>query len=507
MRPARAALRRAIGLTLGALLLIPVTAPIAHAASDVPAGLESYYSQQLTWAPCSSSSSRDDRKRCAWVTVPLDYANPAGDTIRLRVARWAATGAHRVGSLLVNPGGPGASGISFGGYVAASSKDLAAAYDIIGWDTRGVGESAPITCMTGRQTTTYLRTDDTPMTPAQEQAYLAQQNLLAQGCLTMSPTVARHVGTENTVRDMDILRAVLGDAQLNWLGASYGTYLGEQYLQAFPTHVGRMVLDGVVDPSFDSITLSKGQSDGFQTALVRFAADCARTSATCPWRSQAAVIAGINAILDGLGRRPMPTATSKPLVQAEGINAVLYAMYSPYLWPDLRDALAQAKRGNGTGLRLMSAEANDQTGPDTYATNMASAFPAIGCWDMPATPGVDGSRAIAAQWSNGARFPEVARVLAWGNLVCSVWYGHTSTPPHPVTTTTTAPVLLVGSTYDPATPYTWAQAVRRQIATSVLLTRVGDGHTGYGSGSACTDKAITTYLVSGTLPADGTVCR
>lgn len=329
---------------------------------------------------------------------------------------------------------------------------------------------------------------------------------ISRGCLAMSPTIAPHVGSIDTVRDLDILRAALGDHALNWLGFSYGTYLGTKYAELFPTNVGRFVLDGALDPSLDAMGISRGQSRGFQTALTRFAQDCAGR-ATCAWNSRAAVIRGINTILARLDVRSMPTRGHLRLVQNEAVTAVFYSMYTPLLWPSLRAALRQAKGGNGSGLQTLADFANDKTGPNSYGSNMSSAFFAISCWDQPAPPGADGLRTAAAAWSRNAPVPELARAMSWGNAPCTTWYAHSPQAPAPANTITTAPILVVGTTYDPATPYPWAVALHNQLPTSTLLTYRGDGHTAYGSGSACVDHAVTTYLLTGQQPPAGTVCR
>jgi len=482
----------------------------ALAQQPYPTALAAFYTQHSTWTSCEAAATPGappTRSACTWVTVPLSYADPSGPTIALRVARWPATGQSRVGSLLVNPGGPGASGLDFASYLDSSAPGIAAAYDIVGFDPRGVGQSAPITCLTGPQTTALLRLDSTPTSPRQEEQYVAASAAVSDGCLKLSASLARNVGTDNTVQDMDILRAVLGDDSLNWFGASYGTYLGTRYIQRFPTHVGRMVLDGVVDPGLDAMGLSYGQSIAFQRAVERFAADCA-TLRNCPYRgSAAAVVGSINTLLARLDKHPMATRGTRPLVQAEALNAVIYAMYAPFLWPDLRRALASAARRDGTPLQRMAADANDQTGPDTYGSNGASAFPAIGCWDQPAPPGPDGLRVAARTWATTATVPEIARALAWGNASCALWFGHSPVLPGPATSTTTAPILLIGTTFDPATPYWWARDVHEQMPTSTLLTYDGDGHTAFGSGSTCIDRAVTAYLVRGVMPAPDTVCR
>lgn len=490
---------------------VTTSAPLAFAtpstapeASPVPPALASFYAQSLEWSGCGSD------QQCAWLTVPRDYDDPTGATIRLRVSRVTASGTpeQRIGSLVVNPGGPGASGLDFAGYVAGMvSPPVAAAYDVVGFDTRGVGRSAPITCMTGRQTTRYLRADASPDTRIEERQLMSLGRRLAQGCLEYSPAIARHVGSDDTVRDMDVLRAALRDDRLNFLGFSYGTYLGTLYAEEFPENVGRLVLDGAIDPSLDLMEVSRGQSGGFQTAMRRFAADCAPRPG-CPWRGSAStVLTGINRLLARLDRQPMPTHRGANLVQAEALTALFYSMYSPLMWPTLRVALRQAKAGDGLGLQAMADYASDRVGPNTYATNMASAFPAISCWDAPPPPGIDGLRDAATDWAVGARVPDMARAMAWGNASCSQWFGHSGRVPAPASSATTAPIVVIGTTFDPATPYAWAQALAAQLSTSTLLTFRGDGHTAFGGNSDCIDAAVNAYLLSGAPPAAGTVCR
>ena len=492
--------------TAGYAAAVPVGAssPSSVASEGTPPGLDAFYAQSLTWSPCSSDLL------CAWLTVPLDYADPTGATIRLRVSKAVATGPaeNRQGSLVVNPGGPGASGLDFAAYVAQGlTPGVAKQFDIVGFDTRGVEKSAPVTCMTGAQTTRFLRADASPDTPAEELRLMSLGARLARGCLTKSPQIARHVGSENTVRDLDILRQALGDDRLNWLGFSYGTYLGTLYAEQFPERVGRFVLDGALDPSLGIMEVSRGQSSGFQVAMQRFARDCSRRT-SCPYPGSASnVLKQINRLLARLDKSPLPTRGGRNLVQAEAMGAMFYSMYSPTIWPSLRRALTLAKRGDGLGLQTIFDYANERTGPNTYASNMASAFPAIACWDSPPAPGRAGLKAAAALWSRNARVPDMARAMSWGNAVCTNWYGHSARVPAPATSTTTAPILVVGTTYDPATPYRWSVALANQLQTASLLTYVGDGHTAFGAGSRCIDTAINAYLLTGTPPATGTICR
>ena len=500
-----------LALLLGGTVTAPsVTAsaqgagPSVHRGADYPDELAPFYTQTLTWTPC------DDNLQCAWLTVPLDYSDPSGATITIRVNKAPAKGpAPRQGALVINPGGPGASGLDFTSYTANSiAPKVNAAFDIVGFDPRGVGKSAPITCVTGRQTTALLETDATPSNPDQVKHAMDMASIVGRGCLAKSPNLARHVGTENTVRDMDILRAALGDQKLNWLGWSYGTYLGTLYLEAFPDRVGRFVLDGALDPANDIMQVSRGQSHGFQVAVSRFAADCAR-HASCAYKGGTkAVLAGINRLLAGLDTKQIKTDDPKrPLTQADALSAIFYSMYSPIIWPSLRIGLKEATQGNGSGLMAIADIAAERTGPNTYGNNAESAFYAISCWDVPPPPGQAGLAAAAARWSKGAPVPEMAKSMAWGNAPCSTWYGHSGRVPAPAASTTTAPVVVVGTLYDPATPYPWAVSLSKQLPTSTLLTFRGDGHTAYGNGSACINKAVEAYLLTGTTPAPGLVCN
>ncbi len=465
-------------------------------------GLEAYRTQDLAWAACGSGTW------CTRVAVPLKYSDPGGAqiTLALRAVGPRAPDGTRP-ALLVNPGGPGSSATeyvpSFAGQLSRPVRDL---YDVVGVDPRGVEDSTAVTCLTGRQTTRWLRTDPSPDTPSETATLLRRARDIGPGCLRLSPTVARHVGSAETVQDMDIVRSVLGQNLLHWFGFSYGTQLGARYAESFPSRVGRMVLDGAVDPSLDAMQLSRGQSQGFQTAITRFADDCSRRPTCTIGSTTQQVIDRINALLARVDRTPLPTGRDAPLVQAEAITALFFSMYSIDLWPLLEDALAAADRGDGAGLAQLAALATDQIGPNAYGSNATSAFLAIGCWDYPAPPGRNGLAEAARQWSRDAVVPDLARAMSWGNAPCSTWFGHAADAPAPVTSTTTAGILVLGTRFDPATPYAWARNLSAQLPTSRLLTYVGDGHTAYGEESECVQRIVDTYLVSGALPEPGARC-
>jgi len=503
--PRVVALLAALGTAAaGALVAVPLAqaTPVDRVVPAAPstAGLEAYYSQTLKWSDCGGELE------CSTLLVPIDYSSPASGDFRLALSRALAKGT-KVGSIVVNPGGPGGSGTDFAAYAQSSVSDqVAKAYDMVGFDPRGVGKSVPVTCFTGKQTTAWLRADATPDTPSEISSYAALAAGIARGCLAYTPTRARNVGSQATVRDLDVLRAALGDKKLNLLGYSYGTYLGALYAHDFPDTVGRFVLDGAVDPGMDSMQISEGQSRAFQVAMTRFARNCSRV-ASCPYEGGTAkVLTGINRLLAQLDKQPMRTDKRETLTQSQALGALFWGMYSRDYWPNLRDALSEAARGNGTYLLTLADLSADRTGPNTYGSNQASAFYAISCWDSPAAPGSAGLAAAARTWSAKAPVPEMARALSWGNAPCSTWFGHSDLVPAPASSTTDAPILVIGTTYDPATPYPWSVTLAEQLSTARLLTYVGDGHTAFGNGNACIDGAVNNYLATGALPARGLRC-
>lgn len=490
------AIRWGVASALTALFASLLPMSTVQATTD----LSRYQGQQLAWQPCGSME-------CASLTVPMSYDDPALGDLRLAVSRSRARTADRLGSIVVNPGGPGAAGVDFAAYVANQVMPaVARRYDVVGFDPRGVGDSAPVSCLTGRQTSAWLDADPTPDSPAEIRSLMRTAGRISPGCLRSDATLARHVGTDLTVQDVDVLRSALGDERLNFLGFSYGTFIGAQYMERFPDRVGRFVLDGAVDPTLDGMQLSQGQSAGFQQAVWQFAADCTRQS-NCPAKSRTGVITWLNRLFDQLDARPMATHTTQPLLESQAITAVFYAMYDPSLWPVLTDALSLAARGDGTNLQEVAYSATDRTGRFQFATNTNSAFYAISCWDSPPTPNATGLAAAAGRWSRGVRVPALAKAMSWGNAPCSTWFGHTAQPPTAVTSTTASPVIVIGTTRDPATPYAWARALAAQLPTATLLTFEGDGHTAYGTDSRCVQDAVDGYFLNGTMPPAGLRCR
>ncbi|HUZ69586.1 MAG TPA: alpha/beta hydrolase [Candidatus Saccharimonadales bacterium] len=467
--------------TLGTLAL-PVPPPLT-----LPAVL------RLRFRPCSGAVGL----QCATMTVPLDYADPSGTTISIAVARLPAVNAAS-GSIVVNPGGPGESGIDYLNEAASRFSRLRASYNIVSFDPRGTGRSEPAHCLPGADLDEYYSADPIGNTAQSEATLVALSQRFAAGCLARTGRTLLFLGTQYTARDLEELRRALGGAPLTYLGLSYGTFLGETYASLYPDKVRAMVLDGVENPTIPLLPASDDQATAFEHDLTDFEAGCAQGCGFS--RPPAATIAGVLAQAD---RAPL-IVNGRPLTRAEAITGILTYLYEPAEDRNLEQALAnainQAASGNGD---LLLGSADDYVGrhsDGTYAP-LAEANIAIACADnsVPTT--------LSTYVSEGQRMnaidPHFGAAMVWGDLACAYWPFHA--PPAPFRTVETAPLLFVGATGDPATPYRWALGAIPFFPGSVLLTRDGDGHVSFGK-STCADSYEQTYLVRLTLPPSGTTC-
>ncbi|WNC02974.1 alpha/beta hydrolase [Streptomyces sp. CGMCC 4.7035] len=475
---------------------------------STPSALAPYYAQKLTWRSCGVAGFE-----CATMKAPRDYAKPASGDVKLAVARKKATGRGKpLGSLLVNPGGPGGSAIGYLQQYAGVGypAEVRARYDMVAVDPRGVARSEPIECLTGRQMDAYTQADTTPDDQKETNQLVDAYKEFAEGCGKRSPDLLRHVSTVEAARDMDILRAALGDRKLNYVGASYGTFLGATYAGLFPDRVGRMVLDGAMDPSLSALKLNEDQTSGFETAFQSFAKDCVRQS-DCPLggrgTSPAKVGDNLKAFFKKLDASPIPTgdADGRKLGEALATTGVIAAMYDQSSWPQLREALTSAMRHkDGAGLLALSDSYYEREGGGKYS-NLMFANAAVNCLDLPpafASP-EQVEKALPAFEKASPVFGEG---LAWASLNCGYWPVKATGQPHRIEAKGAVPIVVVGTTRDPATPYRWARALASQLSSGRLLTFDGDGHTAYGRGSKCIDSAINEYLLRGTPPAEGKRC-
>jgi pimeloyl-ACP methyl ester carboxylesterase len=433
--------------------------------------------------------------------VPLDYQRPTGPTIAIALARHPATGA-RVGSLLLNPGGPGASGIDgLSDEEAILSASLVDHFDLIGFDPRGVARSSPVRCATGPQLDQYFDVDPAPVTDAGFAALVDADRAFVAGCQADSAALLPYVGTVDAARDMDQIRQAIGDAKLNYFGFSYGTFLGATYADLFPTRIRAMVLDGAVDPAQDPISFNLAQAAAFNAELDAFFASCA-AQPSCAWKPGGDLRTDFDALMAGLRQHRLPGIGSRTLGPGEAFLGVALPLYDRSTWPDLAAALQAATRGDGSLLLRFSDLYTTRSSNGTYS-NEQEANTAIDCLDEPWPRDPQAVRAYAAKATAVA--PEFGVADLYSGLTCSLWPVPSNRQPHRVTAPGSPPIVVVGSTGDPATPYAGAQALAGELSKGVLLTRVGDGHTGYRS-SACIRADVDRYLVDLAVPANPTTC-
>jgi pimeloyl-ACP methyl ester carboxylesterase len=511
--PAGACLPVAVALLAGLLTACsagsaPHSAPPASPSSAAypsgppPATLAAYYAQRLRWRPC------DRGFQCARLLVPFDYQRPAWRHFSLPVIRLPATSPRtRIGSLVVNPGGPGGSGIQYAQQARSQvSAAVRARFDVVGFDPRGVGGSIPaVRCLSDAQLDRFLATSDTPRNTAQQAALISESKLFAGGCQKQSGALLPYVGTANAARDMDVLRAALGDAKLTYLGKSYGTYLGTWYAQLFPAHVRALVLDGAVDPAEPALNMNRVQAQGFQVALRSFVTDCLHRSA-CPFphgETVTAAIARVQSMLNQAAVKPLASQIAgQPGGSALLLNGVAAALYSKSFWPYLRLGLTAAFEGNGSVLVALGDVLVERDRSGHYS-NLTAAELAVDCIDRPWPHNLSTWRTAAASAARAA--PMFGKAIMWGSLPCAYWPVRPA-PPVRLRGAGAPPILVVGTTRDPATPYRSAQALARDLKSGVLLGWIGDGHTAYMTGSSCVDTTVDRYLISLAVPRNGTVC-
>ncbi|PJE96379.1 proteinase [Streptomyces carminius] len=482
----------------------PTAAPLEPLPEEIPAELKPYYGQKPDWKDCGVSGFQ-----CAKLRVPLDYAAPdADEDLELAVTRKKATGpGERLGTLHVNPGGPGGSAVDYVQLAAGVGypAPVRARYDIVGMDPRGVARSEPVECLADEEMDAYTQTDVTPDDQGETEELVEAFKKFAEGCEKRAGELLGHVSTAEAARDLDVLRAALGDDRLTYVGASYGTYLGATYAGLFPSRVGRLVLDGAMDPSLTSEELNRDQTAGFDTALTAFLADCVERR-DCPLGTEDPEDAGrkLGDFLKRLDSRPLETGQERELTESLGTIGVLNAMYTEYYWPKLRSALTSALDGDGAEL-LALADDYYERDPDGSYGNIMYANAAVNCIDLPppfSSP-AEAKRAVA---DFREASPVFGRSFAWSALNCTYWEPRPTGEPHRIEAEGAAPILVLGTTRDPATPYKWAEGLAAQLSSATLLTYEGDGHTAYVRGSDCVDSAVNAYLLRGKVPEKGAKC-
>ena len=464
--------------------------------------LASFYGQRLDWTDCEGA-------RCATLRVPVDYDAPRGETIELALVKVPAKSrSKRIGSLVVNPGGPGASGVDYAlGADFIVGKGVRRAYDVVGFDPRGVQRSAPIDCLTDTELDAFIGSDQTPDDAADEQAYAQTSRGLAEACGRRAGPLLAHVSTVDAARDLDVLRAALGEKKLTYLGMSYGTYLGATYAGLFPEQVGRVVLDGVVPPDLTLSEMNLGQAKGFEGATRAWAAYCVEEG-DCPFGDSVdAVMRGLGTFLASVDESPLPRTGDNAVPRlTEGWAAIgiAIAMYDQGSWQTLVDALRDAVGGDGTSLMLLANTYADRNRGGQYAGNFMEAMYAVNCLDRPDSADLDERRRLAEESEEVA--PTWGPFLMWNSLPCGFWPVGPTGSPDPISAEGADPIVVIGTTRDPATPYEWSVRLREQLADASLITFDGDGHTAYTRSNECVDDAVDAYFLEGTVPKDGLRC-
>ena len=470
-----------------------------------PAGFEDLYGQRLDWRSCMGmdSGSYD----CTTVTAPLDWSDASAGTIDLAVIRRAATNGDAIGSLLTNPGGPGASGYDLIAQSAsfAVGAALSDAYDVIGFDPRGVGRSTAVSCLDPSAMDSYLF--DIPADPRGSDGWrselTARNQEFVDACEANSDGILAYITTDNAARDMDLLRAVLGDSKLNYLGYSYGTFLGATYAKLFPERVGRLVLDGAIDPSISGLEVGTIQAVGFESALRAYMSDCLAGS-DCPFTGTLDEAMGdLGALLASVDARPLTATDGRRLGADALMTGIIAALYSEDSWSYLTQALADTLAGDADTAFYLADFYFGRDADGSYQDNSTEAFRAYNCMDYPldtTQADIDASDALIAE-----KAPTIAPY--WEGVdSCEVWPYPPTGVRERITADGAAPIVVVGTTNDPATPYEWSVALADQLSSGVLITREGEGHTGYNKGNTCVDRAVEDYLVKGTVPEDGLTC-
>ncbi|MFS3127301.1 alpha/beta hydrolase [Nocardioides sp. Bht2] len=469
----------------------------AEARKAPVAGLQTYYDQTISWEACG-------RNQCAWVEVPLDYAKPQGERIKLRMIKIAAgEPSRRIGSMVINPGGPGGSGVEYAKQADyAFGKVVRDRYDIVGFDPRGVGASAPIDCLTDAELDAWYAKDPTPDTPAEVAEAQRWSDRFGAGCVEHSGALAAHVSTVEAARDLDVIRAVLDESTLTYFGASYGTKLGATYADLFPKRSGRLVLDGAVDVSLTAREASLGQAGGFEIALRAYVDNCVKAGSCFLGADREAALDRITALLAELEAEPIKVG-DRELTAGNAFYGIALPLYNRDYWVLLDEALRDVLDGDGAALLTLFDYYAAREG-DGYADNSSEAIWAINCLDDSSSIPARKVKKALPEFEKAS--PTFGDIFAWDLVSCHGLAVPEAAKRPPLTAAGAQPLLVIGTTRDPATPYAWAQALAKQLDPAILVTRDGDGHTGYNMGNDCVDDVVENYLIGGTVPSADVTC-
>lgn len=493
-------MRKIITLLLAGVLALSGCSSV-EATPSFPT-VASYYNQKLTWTNCGA------KLKCSTVQVPIDYAKPASGAIKISINWLASTGSADLGWLLENPGGPGASGVDFvaGGGDQVGSAELRKHYNVLGFDPRGVQRSAPIKCYNAKDTD-HLLYDDFGISGSAEELANSRVEMkkFIAACQKNSGKIFGFVDTVSAAKDLDVIRSALGSKKLNYLGFSYGTFLGTTYAALFPKNVGRMVLDGAMDPSVSDEQQSLNQLKAFNQALRNYLADCLSKSSCQFSGSVDSAMSRITTFFKSLETKPIKTSDGRTLNADSGITGLIMTLYSNDYWQYLDQAFEGAFKGDGTTFMRLADFYNDRNQDGSYASNTFEANIAVSCLDSRAD---SSAKAMAAQNAKVlAASPFLGRYWLNGAVGCEQWPYPIAKKPASYAAKGSGPIVVIGTTGDPATPYWQSQNLAQKIlANGHLVTFNGEGHTAYGRSNSCVVKTVDGYLIRGIVPIKDPNC-
>ncbi|MGV2917308.1 alpha/beta hydrolase [Streptomyces alfalfae] len=505
---------------LAAALLLSSTLAACGGDSEGAERAEDLSQQKLSWKDCPAPDAAQGGGdapsplpggaawQCATMKAPLDWSDPEGDTIDIALIRAAAGGdkARRIGSLVFNFGGPGGSGITTLPAFAEEYAKLRTRYDLVSFDPRGVGRSAGVECQDDQELDRYFQQDATPDDASERKQLVKNVEAFNSACEKNSGRTLPHVRTTDAARDMNLMRQVLGDDKLYYFGISYGTELGGVYAHLFPDKVGRAVFDAVVDPTQDAEQSSLGQAKGFQLALDNFAEDCASQEDACPIGDSAKDVKDrIAKLLKDLDESPISGIPPRELTQTAATSGIAQSLYSKDFWPYLTQGLEEAYEGDGRVLMALSDSMNGRNEDGEYS-NIQAANVAINCADDKQRYSTEDVEKKLPAFREAS--PLFGDYLAWGMAGCTDWAVDGQADHPDVAADGAPPILVIGNTGDPATPYEGARKMARALGedVGVELTYKGQGHGAYDSKDTCVRKNVDAYLLDGTVPKSGTVC-
>lgn len=479
--------------------------PTPASSQGIAAELKPFYEQAIDWNKCT------DAAYCGEMTVPMNWANPTGETIRIAVAFQPAKSGKPKGSVIFNPGGPGGSGTDFltSSPDSVATESLQQAFNIVGFDPRGVQNSTPkIQCLTSAEMDTFLYSDSEsePGTPAYVTELRTVMSDFAKSCKKRTGPLLEFVDTTSVARDLDVLRALMGDNKIHYLGFSYGTLIGTTYASLYPDRVGKMVLDGAIDPTAPDIEATFLQLKGFDQSLSAFLTDCLKTN-DCPFDGDLAQAQNkVAEFLYELESKPLETSDpNRELSSTAALTGILSYLYSESEWKYLASAFRTAFDGDGTEFLASADFYNDRAEDGTYASNTTESNIAVNCMDSRSA--ADEKSLEQANEKIMQISPTLGRYWQDSGLGCADWPYPVAKRPTDWSAKGSDPILVIGTTGDPATPYSQSQNLANKVLHNAnLLTYVGEGHTAYGRSNECVENAVDAYFIDNVVFTENKRC-